>query len=287
MRDYVIFVDSACDIAPNMLDEWGVRYCSLSLTFSNDDKEYFDHEIPSGEFYAKMRQGVQAKTSAVNVGRFCDVFEGIVKENLDVLYLSFSSGLSSTYNFACQAAEEVMEKHQGSRIVVVDTLCASAGYGLLVKLAVDKKNEGASIDEVAAYADNIKLNIVHWFTVDDLKYLKAGGRISAATALLGGMLNIKPVMKMDENGKLVRFSKVRGRKAALRAIADKFGETALDKNGLAYICHADCIEDVKTLSQYVKDDYGKDIDLVVNIGPVIGAHSGPGTFALFFLANER
>lgn len=288
MRDYVIFVDSACDISCDLLNEWGVKYCSLSLVFNDDSKEYSDHEIPASEFYNKMRNGAQPKTSAANMGKFCDAFESIVNEGKDILYLGFSSGLSATCNFAREAAEEIMAQYEGSKIVVVDSLCASAGYGLLLKLLVDKKAAGASIDELADYAENTKMNIMHWFTVDDLKYLKAGGRISATTALVGGMLNIKPVMKVDENGKLVSVSKVRGRKAALKAIADMFEQTAIDKkDGLVYISHGDCIDDANLLADMLKETSGATVELITNVGPVIGSHSGPGTLALFFLVNER
>lgn len=288
MRDYIIFVDSACDISCDLLNDWGVRYCSLSLVFSGDTKEYSDYEIPAHEFYDKMRNGELPKTSAASMGKFYDAFEAIVKDGYDVLYLGFSSGLSATVNFAREAAEEIMSEYEGSKVVVVDTLCASAGYGLLVKLSVDKKASGATIDEVASFAEDTKLKVCHWFTVDDLKYLKAGGRISATTALLGGMLNIKPVMKMDNNGKLISVSKVRGRKAALKAIADLYAETALDKkDGVVFISHGDCIDDANALADMIKENSGATVQVTTYVGPVIGSHSGPGTLALFFLANER
>ena len=288
MRDYVIFVDSACDISGEMLKKWGVRYCELSLAFSDDPKEYYDHQIPSKEFYSRMRAGAQPKTSAVNMGRFYDEFKKIVTEGYDVLYLAFSSGLSATCSFACEAASEIMSECSDSKIVVVDSLCASAGYGLLLKLLLDKKNEGFTIDELADYAENTKLNVAHWFTVDDLKYLKAGGRISATTALLGGMLNIKPVMKADNNGKLISFSKVRGRKAALAEITKYYAQTARDKqDGLVYISHGDCIEDANLLAEMINESCGARVELITNVGPVIGSHSGPGTLALFFLTDER
>lgn len=288
MRDYIIFVDSACDISCDLLNEWGVKYCSLSLVFSDDLKEYSDYEIPAADFYNRMRDGAQPKTSAANMGKFCDAFERIAKDGFDILYLGFSSGLSATCNFAREAAEEIMGQYEGCKITVVDSLCASAGYGLLVKMLVDKKNEGATIDELARFAENTKLNVCHWFTVDDLKYLKAGGRISATTALLGGMLNIKPIMKMDNNGKLISFSKVRGRCAALRAIADLYMETAIDKkDGTVFISHGDCIDDANTLADMIKENSGATVQIITYVGPVIGSHSGPGTLALFFLANER
>ncbi len=288
MKDYIIFADSACDIPCNLLNDWGVKYCSLSLVFSGDEKEYQDHEIQAREFYNKMRAGAVPKTSAANMGKFCDAFEEIVKEGKDILYIAFSSGLSATCNFAREAAEEIMSQYEGSKIVVVDSLCASAGYGLLVKLMVDKKASGASIDELFDFAENTKMNIMHWFTVDDLKYLRAGGRISATTALVGGMLNIKPVMKVDENGKLVSVSKVRGRRAALKAIADMYDQTAVDKKGgIVFISHGDCIEDANALAQMLNEKNGVTVQLITNVGPVIGSHSGPGTLALFFLVNNR
>lgn len=288
MRDYIIFVDSACDISCDLLNDWGVKYCTLSLAFSDDPNEYQDHDIPAHDFYNKMRAGAMPKTSAANMGKFCDAFEGIVKEGYDILYLAFSSGLSATCNFAREAAGEIMDQYEGSKIVVVDSLCASAGYGLLLKLLVDKKNEGLNIDELAEFAENKKMNIMHWFTVDDLKYLKAGGRISAATAFVGGMLNIKPVMKVDENGKLVSVTKARGRKAALKVIADMYNETAIDKkDGLVYISHGDCFDDAKLLADMLNELCGAKVEITTYVGPVIGSHSGPGTLALFFLVNER
>lgn len=288
MRDYVIFADSACDISPELLNEWGVKYCSLSLVFNDDPKEYLDHEIPSKDFYNRMRNGALPKTSAANMGKFVAAFEEIVKDEKDILYIAFSSGLSSTCNFAREAAKEIMNQYEGSKITVVDSLCASAGYGLLLYLAVEKKNTGMSMNDIAEFVENKKLNVAHWFTVDDLKYLKAGGRISATTALLGGMLNIKPVMKVDDNGKLISVSKVRGRKAALKAIADEYAKTAIDKkNGVVFISHGDCIDDANELAGMVKENSGATVKLITNIGPVIGSHSGPGTLALFFLVEKR
>lgn len=288
MRDYVIFADSACDISLDLLNEWGVKYCSLSLVFNDDPKEYLDHEIPSKDFYNRMRNGALPKTSAANMGKFVAAFEEIVKDEKDILYIAFSSGLSSTCNFAREAAKEIMNQYEGSKITVVDSLCASAGYGLLLYLAVEKKNTGMSMNDIAEFVENKKLNVAHWFTVDDLKYLKAGGRISATTALLGGMLNIKPVMKVDDNGKLISVSKVRGRKAALKAIADEYAKTAIDKkNGVVFISHGDCIDDANELAGMVKENSGATVKLITNIGPVIGSHSGPGTLALFFLVEKR
>ena len=288
MNDYIIFADSACDISPELLSEWGVEYCSLSLVFGNDIKEYSDYEIPSKEFYGRMRAGEQPKTSAINMGRFADCFEEYAKQGKDILYLAFSSGLSGTCNFAREAAQEVMSQYNNIKINVVDSLCASAGYGLLLYLICENRKNGMAMEENIAFAEANKLKVCHWFTVDDLKYLKAGGRISPTTALVGSMLNIKPVMKMNNEGKLISDSKVRGRKAAIKAMADHYGEMATDKSGgIVFISHGDCIEDATQLAEYLKEGYNADITITTNIGPVIGSHSGPGTLALFFLANER
>ncbi len=288
MNDYIIFADSACDITTELLDKWNVAYCSLSLVFAGSDKEYSDHEIESHEFYERMRNGEQAKTSAVNMGKFVDYFAKYAKQGKDILYLAFSSGLSATCNFAREAADEVMSQYTDVKIAVVDSLCASAGYGLLLYLMSENKKNGMSMQDNISFAEANKLKVCHWFTVDDLKYLKAGGRISPTTALVGSMLNIKPVMKMNNEGKLISVSKVRGRKAAIKAIADRYGEMAIDKSGgTVFISHGDCIADAQQLATLLKQDYNADITVTANIGPVIGSHSGPGTLALFFLANER
>ncbi len=288
MKDYVIFTDSACDIAPNTLKEWNVEFCSLSLVFAGSDKEYSDHELESKVFYDRMRNGEQPKTSAANMGKFMTYFEEFAKQGKDVLYLAFSSGLSATCNFAREAANEVMSEYPNVKITVVDSLCASAGFGLLLYMICQNKLAGMSMDDNAAFAENNKYKVNHWFTVDDLKYLKAGGRISATTALVGSMLNIKPVLNMNNEGKLVSVSKVRGRKAAIKALADEFGKAAIDKkDGTIFISHGDCIDDANLLADMLNGDYGANVDIITNIGPVIGSHSGPGTLALFFLANER
>ncbi len=288
MNDYIIFADSACDISPKTLDEWNVKYCSLSLVFAGSDEEYSDHELESKVFYDRMRGGEQPKTSAANMGKFLTCFEQFAKKGKDILYIAFSSGLSGTCNFAREAAEEVMNEYPNVNITVVDSLSASAGYGLLLYMVCQNKLKGMSIDENAAFAEKTKFKVSHWFTVDDLKYLKAGGRISATTALIGGMLHIKPVLNMNNEGKLISISKVRGRKASIKALADEYGKTAIDKeNGTVFISHGDCIDDANELANILNDEYGAKVSLITNVGPVIGSHSGPGTLALFFVSNER
>ena len=288
MNNYVIYTDSACDIAPEILEEWGVRVIPLTFMFQDEDKQYSNYDLSAKDFYGKMREGKVAKTSAINIATFKEQFGKILADDFDLLYLAFSSGLSTTYNSANIAVEELKEEYPDRKIITVDTLSASAGMGLLVYLTVQKKNEGASIEQAAQFAYNNRLNLCHWFTVDDLVYLKRGGRVSPTVAFVGGLLGIKPIMHMDNDGKLINMFKARGRKAAIQAIADKYGELSITPNkGTVFISHGDCIDDAKALADIVKKTYGVEVKIFADIGPVIGAHSGPGTLALFFLGKER
>ena len=288
MSEYVIFADSACDIRRSVLGEWGVPFESLTYKFENDEKIYLNDEIPTQEFYAKMKAGGVAKTAAVNPDSFMSAFEGTLKEGKDILYLGFSSGLSTTYNSARIALGELGEKYPERKRIAVDTLAASAGIGLLIHLALQKQKEGATIEETAEYIESIKLNLCHWFTVDDLVYLKRGGRVSPAAAFFGNMIGIKPVLHVDNEGHLVPVLKVRGRKTSITTMADKYGELALDKEGgVVYISHADCEKDAQELADILNARYGAKVSIMTDVGPVIGAHSGPGTIALFFLGSER
>lgn len=287
MSDFVIFTDSGCDISPEILSEWGVSHRGLNFRFDGEDKEYSNNDMTSDEFYKRMREGAVAKTSAVNVETFERAFEDILKEGKDILYIGFSSGLSTTYNSGRIAATQLADKYPERKILTVDTLAASAGQGLILKLALDKKNEGATIDEVAAFTDDIKFKISIWFTVDDLVYLKRGGRVSPTAAFFGNMLGIKPILKMDEEGHLIPNSKVRGRRTAIAALADKYGELSTDLGGAnVFISHGDCISDAQYLADLLKERYGATVDLITNVGTVIGAHSGPGTLALFFVGKR-
>ncbi len=288
MKDYIIFTDSACDMELSTLKKWNVKCIDVTLKFENEEKIWSNNEIEPKTFYQKMRDGGIAKTSAVNSENFKQGFEEEIKKGNDILYLAFSSGLSTTCNsgaFACKALSEV---YPDSKLITVDSLAASAGFGLLLYLAVQKKEEGATIEELEKYIKETVPHICHWFTVDDLVYLKRGGRVSPAAAFIGGMLGIKPVLHVDDEGHLVPVTKVRGRKASIKALADKYGELAIDKTtGPIFICQGDCQEDAQLLADIIKNDYGRDIDITVYTGPVIGAHSGPGTLALFCLGKNK
>ena len=288
MRDYVIFTDSACDIKPALLAEWGVMSCELSFRFDDSEKEYSNADMSVETFYEKMKAGGVAKTAAVNSQAFAEAFESLIKDGKDILYLGFSSGLSTTCNSARIAAEELKEQYPDAKIVVVDSLAASAGQGLLVCLTVKEKENGADIDAAAAFAKSLIPRLGIWFTVDDLVYLKRGGRVSPTAAFFGNLLGIKPVLYMDNEGHLIPVHKVRGRKTAITTLADLYGERAATReSGTVYISHGACLKDAETLAAILKERYGVEVSLITDVGPVIGAHSGPGTLALFFVANER
>jgi len=288
MNNYIIFTDSACDLTEETLADWGVKYIELTYTFSDSPRQWGNYELDAPEFYQKMREGGVAKTSAININGFIEAFEPIVADGADVLYLGFSGGLSSTVSSAAMAANQLCEKYPERRIIVIDTLAASAGQGLLVHLAVEAKRGGADMDAVAAVVRENILKLAHWFTVDDLVYLKRGGRVRAAAAFVGGMLGIKPVLHVDNEGHLIAMEKVRGRRTSLKLMAQKYAETAETPDaGVVYISHGDCIDDALTLAGMLKEAHGVDVSLITEIGSVIGAHSGPGTLALFYIAKER
>ena len=240
------------------------------------------------DIYRMLREGEVATTAAVNISQYLDMLEPILQSGTDVLVLSFSSGLSATYDSSRLAAEELREKYPQRKIFAVDTLCASLGQGLLVWHAAQLKDQGKSIEEVRDWVEENKLHLCHQFTVDDLHFLKRGGRISATTAVVGTMLKIKPVLHVDDGGKLVNIGKARGRKASLKALVDRMEETAIDPAGqTVFISHGDCMEDAEYVAGLVKERMGVQDVRINYVGPVIGAHSGPGTLALFHLGSRR
>ena len=284
--EYVLVTDSGCDLSPETLKEWNIGLICLAYLFTDDGVEKKEHEQPLAEFYAGMRNGRVAKTSAVNEDAFFNIFTPILEAGKDILYLGFSSGLSVTCENGKKVANALAEKYPERRIRVVDSLAASAGQGLFVYLAKLNKDNGMSLDENADAMEADKLHICHWFTVDDLKYLKRGGRISAATALLGTALNVKPVLHVDNEGHLIKITQVHGRKKSIRTMAEKLGATILDGSPI-FISQADCMEDAEKLKEILKEEYNQDVTMITDIGSVIGAHAGPGTLALFFRGTER
>ena len=287
MSLFQIVTDSCCDFTAEKYASLGLTYVPLKVEFrgeTTDDRN--DDSLKT--MYAALRAGESAKTAAVNPERWRETIEPWLKQGKDVLVLAFSSGLSTTYQSAVIAARELAESYPDRRVRVVDTLSASLGQGLLVWYACQKRDEGLTLDETADWVEDNKLHLCHWFTVDDLFYLKRGGRISAATAVMGTMLNIKPVLHMDDEGHLISMSKSRGRKAAIAALAEKTKELGEGyDNATMFISHGDCLEDAEYLAQLLKSKYGVKNVYIGYVGAVIGSHSGPGTLALFFLGKHR
>ena len=289
-KEYVIMTDSSCDLSQELADQLGLEV--LPLEVMADGKNYRNwldgREIGFKEFYKLAREGKELKTSAVNTAAFEEKMEKLLEEGKDILYIGFSTGLSTTYNSGEAAARELREKYHDRKIYTVDTLAASLGQGMIIYYAAKKKEAGATIEEVRDFVENEKLHMCHWFTVDDLNYLKRGGRISAATAAVGTMLSIKPVMHMDNEGHLVAVGKARGRKAALCQLLDTMGELGEGLEGqTTFICHSDCMDDAQYVASQMKERFGVAQVNINWIGPVIGAHTGPGTIGIFFWGSER
>ena len=287
MVNYKLLTDSGCDLPAAMLQELGITVVPLYVEFRGQTLEdRVDDSVK--ELFQGFRNGESATTSAVNPTRWADAMEEILQAGQDVLTVAFSSGLSTTYQSAVIAAEELQEKYPQRKIRVVDSRCASLGQGLLVWYAAKNRDAGMELEEAYQWLEEHKDNLCHWFTVEDLMYLKRGGRISAATALVGTMLQIKPVLHMDDEGHLINVSKSRGRKASIQALAQKMGELQLPgENDTVFICHGDCVEDAQYLAGLVKEQYGVKEVVIGYVGAVIGSHSGPGTLALFFLGKNR
>lgn len=286
---YVIFTESTGDLTPALIEAADLRV--LPMAFTLDGKDYRNYpdgrEMSSHDYYEKLRAGSLCTTSQVTMLEFQQAFTPVLEAGQDILYLAFSSGLSGTYQSGCIAAEELKEKFPGRRIVCVDSLQASMGEGLFCYLVGKKRCQGADLDTAADYARQIAPQVCAWFTVDDLMFLKRGGRVSSAAAVAGTLLGIKPVLHVDEEGHLIPKEKVRGRRASLDALVRHFEATALDKTGgTVFISHGDCADDARYVIDKLRALGVKEIEMG-EIGPVIGAHSGPGTVALFWLGSAR
>ena len=290
MSDFIILTDSSADLSAEMAQELDVQVIPLSFIMKGRTYRDFpdNREMDPHLFYEALRPGEEATTAAVNVGQYTEALEPLLQAGKDVLILAFSSGLSATYNSSRLAVEELREKYPERKLYTVDTLCASLGQGLLVWYAAKARERGGTIEEVRDWVEDRKLNLCHQFTVDDLHFLKRGGRISAATALVGSVLQVKPVLHVDNEGHLVNIGKVRGRQAALKALVDRMEATAIDSGSLTvFISHGDCLEDAQTVAGMVKKRFGVQNISINYVGPVIGAHSGPGTVALFYIGTNR
>ena len=284
---YQIITDSGCDFTKEKYEALGLIAAPLTVNFRGET--YPDRNDDSlRDMYADLRAGEAATTSAVNPEQWQEIMEPLLEKGEDILVLAFSSGLSTTYQSASIAAQELREHYPERTISVVDSLCASLGQGLLLYLTVQKKREGLSAQELVQWVEDNKLHIDHWFTVDDLNYLKMGGRLSAGAAFFGSMLSIKPVMHTSEEGKLVPVSKVRGRKASLKALIDKIAELGIEPSEqVMFICHADCEVEARAVAEEMKARYGVKEVYINYIGPVIGSHTGPNTMGIFFVGTKR
>ena len=290
MGNCQIITDSTADLTSALIEELDVQV--IPLCYMMEGKTY--HNIPGGgemddpTFYQKLRAGALSTTTQVNSEEFLQVFTPLLEAGKDVLYIAFSSGLSGTYQSAMLAREELKERFPDRRLEVFDSLCASMGEGLLVYYAAKLRSEGKSLDQVLSWLKENALHLCHWFTVDDLNHLKRGGRVSTATAVVGTILNIKPVLHVDNAGHLIPVAKVRGRKQSLDAIVKRMEEMAINPaEQMVFISHGDCVEDARYVEQQIREKLGVQQVKIGFIGPVIGAHSGPGTVALFFLGKER
>ncbi|WP_419169232.1 DegV family protein [Negativibacillus massiliensis] len=291
MAEYIISTDTSCDFPLEYVKQHQLPLVTL---FYSIDGVTGENGCPSSDvlknFYDKMRAGSMTKTQQASIEDTEKVFREILQEGKDILHIAFSSGLSGTANAARLAAENMMEEFPGRKIIVIDSLCASLGQGLLVDYALKLQQQGKTMEETAKWLEDHIQNICHLFTVEDLKYLQRGGRISKTTALVGTMIGIKPVLHVDPEGKLVSISKVRGRKQSIQALVNKMEENIgkyRDEKQPIFISHGDCIEDANYLAELVKERFGYDEFLINDVGPTIGAHSGPGTLALFFMGETR
>lgn len=291
-KEYVIITDSTCDLTPELIEELDIVVIPMEFTMAEGEvyKNYPDgRELGFQAFYDRVRASAQPKTNQINAATYMEVAAPYLDKGQDVLILAFSSALSGTYQSSVLAVEELREKYPDRQIYTVDTLSASMGEGLLIYHAAKKREEGLSVSELAHWVEENRLRLCHWFTVDDLNHLKRGGRVSSAAALFGTILGIKPVLHVDDAGRLIPREKVRGRRSSLEALAKHMRETIDPAEGeqTIFISHGDCEQDVKYLIDLIREQVPVKEIKVGYIGPVIGAHSGPGTVAVFYLGTTR
>lgn len=290
MTEYLIYTDSTADLSPALVERMGVKVIPMEFTIA--DKSYFNYpdnrELDPHDFYDLLRGGSMATTSLINVDRYLSLFEPELQAGHDLLYIAFSSGLSGSFNCAKVAVADLAQKYPDRKIMAVDSLAASMGEGLLVFNAAEHRKAGMTIEELAQWVEENRNHLCHWFTVDDLDHLKRGGRVSPAAAFFGGMLNIKPVLHVDDEGHLIPMQKVRGRRASLEALLAEMEKTVVNpQEQTIFVSHGDSPEDCAYVVDEVKKRFGVKEVFVNAIGPVIGAHSGPGTIALFFLGTHK
>lgn len=290
MKDYVIITDSTSDLPANITDELGIQVIPMPFNLGDDNYIHYPdgRELEIHKFYERLRLGEKSTTTQININIFMEYFETIIKSGSDIIYISFSSGLSGTYNSSLLAAEELKNKYPKRKIICVDSRAASLGEGLLAYSAAKKKEEGFELEELNEWIINNRCHLCHWFTVDDLNHLKRGGRVTAMTAAVGTALDIKPILHVDDEGHLIPVFRVRGRKKSLKALVDHMLETCINpEEQIIFIGHGDSSNDAVLLESLVRDKFQVKDVIINNIGPIIGTHSGPGTIALFFFGTEK
>ena len=283
---FKIITDSCCDLTAEMVAQCELSVAQLSVEM--DGRVYSNEEMTPVELYTHLRNGKLPKTAAVNPEGWAELIRPALQAGQEVLVLAFSSGLSATYQSAVIAAGELREEFPDRKLIVIDTLCASIGQGLLVYTAAKLREQGKSIDEVAAWVEDHKKNVCHWVTVEDLMHLKRGGRVSAATAVVGTMLSIKPIIRVDDEGKLENLAKARGRKASLNYLLDRMAESFdPELSDTVFIGHGDCLADAQTLESAIRSRFGVKNVYINYVGAVIGAHTGPGVAVIGFFGKNR
>ena len=290
MSQYVLFTDATADLPSELFEEMDIQVIPMDFEMSGTNYSHYPdgRELSSKEFFQRIQGGEMATTSQINVTRYYEHFTPYLKAGKDILYLCFSSGLSGTYQASLLACNELMEEYKERKVVSIDTLCASGGEGLLVYMAAQRKQAGMSMDELATWVEDTRLKICHWFTVDDLHHLKRGGRISAISATFGTALSIKPLLHVDEEGKLAVYSKIRGRKRCIDKLLECMSQTAIDpEQNPVVITHSNCYDDAIALADKVKEMFHTSDIIISDMGPIIGAHTGSGTLVLTFLGTQR
>ncbi len=289
MKQYIITTDTTCDLPQDYVKQHNIRILPLYYTM-NETVYGEDNVLAPHDFYDIMRGGALPTTMAVNPDTAKKTFLDLLNEGYDILHIAFSSALSGSCSVTQSVAREICEEHPEAKIIVIDSLCASMGEGLLIHKAVHLKENGSSIDEAADWLEKNKLHLCHLFTVDDLHHLHRGGRVSKATAIIGTLINVKPVLHVDNEGRLIPLNNVRGRKKALINLVDKMEDKTksyAQNNDVVFISHGDCLEDAEFVADLIKERLGIRNFIIDYICPTIGAHSGPGTVALFFMGSER
>lgn len=290
MSEYVIITDSGADLTQEMAEELDVQVLPLSFTIRGTTlQDRPDHrDMSSQEFYRLIREGEMPTTSAVNVQQYLDLLTPILEGGRDVLILSFDSGISATYQSSFLAAQELQKQFPDRRIYAVDTLCATLGQAMLVRLAVERKRAGADLDGLRAWVEENKRKVCTWFTPNDLMHLKRGGRVSATTAVVGTMLQIKPILHVTNEGKLDTVDKARGRKASLDYLVKRVADTAIEpERNPVYIAHTECLEDARYVAGRLREELHVPEVVIGYVGTVIGSHLGCGAIVVNFLGTER